>query len=212
MKPQVDITHYDTNYNNLLRWISYYHQIESIIELNPKNILEIGVGNKTIYNYLKQNKYNITSCDFDKRLNPDIVGDIRKLPIKNKQYDLVCAFEVLEHIPFTDFEIAIRELNRISKKYIIISIPHFSINIEWVIKIPFLYRLFKKFYFGFRISIPYPIKHNFDGEHYWELGKKGYSVKKIKNVLQKHFKILKDYRNPLNSYHHIFVLEKTYNK
>ena len=44
---QVPKEHYSNNYDNVFRFISYYYQIDLAIKLKPKNILEIGIGNKT---------------------------------------------------------------------------------------------------------------------------------------------------------------------
>ena len=207
-KIQVPKEHYYNNYDDLQRWISYYYQIDNILKLNPKSVLEIGVGNKTNYNYLKD-KVKITSCDFDKNLNPDIVGDIRNLPIKDKTYDVVCAFEVLEHIPFSDFEKALKELKRISKKYVIISIPYSSIYFNNAFRFPLIGRIFNKKFIETTIRIPLFLrKHKFNGEHYWEIGKKGYPIRKIRNILKKEYKIIKEESSLLNKYHYYFILEK----
>jgi hypothetical protein len=51
--------------------------------------------------------------------------------------------------------------------------------------------------------------HEFDGEHYWEIGKKDFSLKRIKRLFETNsFNILRDYRVPEKPFHHIFVLEK----
>jgi len=51
--------------------------------------------------------------------------------------------------------------------------------------------------------------HKFDGEHYWEIGKKGYSLSKITNNIQKAgFKIKETYRVFENPYNSFFILKK----
>lgn len=40
-------------YNYKSRWISYWHQIDEVLNLNPKNVLEVGVGDRIISKYLK---------------------------------------------------------------------------------------------------------------------------------------------------------------
>ena len=53
-------------------------------------MLEIGVGNRTVSNYLKENGVDITTFDFDKELKPDIVGDVRDMKgIKDNSFDVV---------------------------------------------------------------------------------------------------------------------------
>ncbi len=208
IKIQVPKTHYTKEYDNLERFISYFYQIDFTKKLYPKKILEIGVGNKTVSNYLKNQGFNITTYDFDKKLKPDFVGDVRKMPFKNNSFDLVMCCEVLEHIPFSEFGRTLNEIRRISRKNAIISIPNSSKTIAVHIKFPGMFFLFHKPLLSFVFSIPFPTKHKFDGEHYWEIGKKNYALKKIKKRIKKYFKIKKNFRIPLNTYHQFFILEK----
>lgn len=47
MKKQVDKKHYNfEKYCGPDRWASYYHQIDEVVKLNPKNILEVGIFKK----------------------------------------------------------------------------------------------------------------------------------------------------------------------
>ena len=49
MKKQVNKKHYNfLAYVDKKRFMSYYYQLTNIYEINPKNILEIGVGNNFI--------------------------------------------------------------------------------------------------------------------------------------------------------------------
>lgn len=45
-------------------------------------------------------------------------------PFKNESFDLVTSLEVLEHLPQEDFKRGISELQRVSKKYILITVPN----------------------------------------------------------------------------------------
>lgn len=201
---QVPREHYYKQYDDITRFIHYFYQIDLTKKLNPKTILEIGIGNKTVSNYLKQHGYNVTTCDFDKELEPDYVADIRKLPFNNDSYDLIIACEVLEHLPWNDVETALEELHRTTKKYILISLPYYCIALETT---------FKVFPYGhqtnlfFRIPLFF-LKAKFQGEHYWGIGRRNYSIKKIGKTLKKRFKIVEEVRPQLVSDHHFFVLEK----
>jgi hypothetical protein len=53
------------------------------------------------------------------------------------------------------------------------------------------------------------IIHKFDGEHYWEIGKKNYPLNKIINDINlSGFTILKTYRIIEFKYHRFFILKK----
>ncbi len=206
-KQQVEKEHYEVKYDSLDRFRSYYFQIRSVAQKKPKTILEVGIGNKTVSNYLKKQGFNITTCDFDANLQPDKVGDIRDLPFEDEEFELVTAFEVLEHLPFEDFEKALKELGRVAQKTVIISIPYVTINFFGKIKLlPFL----RPIYFLWRVLEYRWKKHEFDGQHYWEMGKKSCSRKKIRQVIKKvGFKIEKEFTPELNPYHYFFVLSKS---
>ncbi|MEM2294293.1 MAG: class I SAM-dependent methyltransferase [candidate division WOR-3 bacterium] len=114
------------NYLTLERWLSYYYQIKETMnvikkvlaeanELHELKILEVGVGNRILYSFIKnwltaENvKFKYTTVDIDPELKPDIVGDIRKIMLKEK-VDVILAFQVLEHIPFQDVRSVMKKL------------------------------------------------------------------------------------------------------
>ncbi len=177
---QVDKDNYEFNkYCGLDRWASYHYQLKEVIGLKPESVLEIGVGDKVFSSYLKSNTgIRYTGLDVAEDLEPDIVGDVLNLNIEDGSFDVVCAFEVLEHLPFEDFERALGEMSRVSKRYVVLSLPHFAPPVRFLLKIPFIRKI------EFAYKIPYYRKHKFNGQHYWEIGKKDYSLGKLKKVLK----------------------------
>ena len=206
MKPQVEPNHYfNKSYDVKERFISYWHQINEIIKLCPKRVLEIGIGNGFTTKYLKERRVNVLTLDIDKMLNPDIVGSILDIPLPDKSFDVVACYEILEHLPYEDFSKALSEIFRVSKSYAILSLPDAGRVYRIYIQIPKI-GIFKKLISLPRIQNPI---HKFDGEHYWEIGKAGYSLSKItKDIKEAGFKILKTYRIFENPYHRFFVLKK----
>ncbi len=200
---QVDKTMYDFHrYCGPDRWASYYHQINEVLALAPKKILEVGVGDGVFKNYIKNNtSIDYINLDIAEDLHPDILGSVDNIPLEENSFDVVCAFEILEHLPFEKFETALAELRRVSKKHVIVSLPHFGPPVKCSFKIPFV----KEVKFAFKI--PYYKKHIFNGQHYWEIGKRGYPLRRIKKILRKYFEIKKEFIPFENQYHHFFVLE-----
>jgi len=198
--------HYSENYDSLKRFIAYFYQIDFVIKMNPSTVLEIGIGNKTVSDYLKKTGISVTTCDIDKKLEPDIVADIRNLPLKDNSYDTVFACQVLEHIPFDDFEKSLLELKRVSGKNVIISIPFTHYYLESFLKIvfPFFERQIH-----FSIGLPFLKKKLTNkAEHYWEMGTRRYPKKKIKKIITKHFKIIKEFKPIFNINRYFFILKK----
>ncbi|OGG93608.1 hypothetical protein A2609_00395 [Candidatus Kaiserbacteria bacterium RIFOXYD1_FULL_47_14] len=184
------------------RFISYYWQLKEILALKPKSILEVGVGDRVFGNFIKDNTaISYISVDIAEDLHPDVVGSILELPFPSKSFDVVCAFEVLEHLPFEKFEQALAELARVARHCVLISLPHFGPSIRLEFKIPFLPRI------RIAYKIPFPKKHIFNGQHYWEIGKCDYPPSLIRSILRKHFVIRKEFVPFGNQYHHFFILE-----
>jgi len=190
-------------YSGVSRFASYARQIQEILALRPERVLEVGIGEKVVGQYLGTNTaVEYTSADFAEDLSPDVVADVRKLPFGAEQFDVVCAFEVLEHVPFEDFHTALGELARVSKKHVLISLPHFGPSIKFLLKLPFVPEL------RFASKIPFQRAHEFNGQHHWEIGKRGFSLSRIRTILQKYFTIRKEFVPFENQYHHFFVLQK----
>ncbi len=206
---QVEPSHYVHDYDSPERFLSYYTQIDAARTTQPKTILEIGVGNKTVCNYLRTLGYTVTTCDFDARLKPNKVGDIRALPFKDNQFDTVLACEILEHIPFSDVLQALKELHRVTRRSVVISIPYSCAFVEQVlaISIPFIHKQFR-----LALRIPYfPFKIIFgdkNKEHYWEMGRRYYSKRRVRRLLRHYFTIEREFQPLLNSGHYFFVLRK----
>ena len=205
-KVQVPPNHYfNIEYDTKSRWISYWYKINEVINLKSKSVLEIGVGNKSVSDYLTKIGFRVKTCDLDKSLKPDVVANILNLPFKIDSFDVVLCAEVLEHLPFKNFSKALSNIHKVSKKYAIITLPNFSItNLYFGIKvIPYVPKK------EFLIRVRYPVKHKFLGEHYWEIGKKGFPVSLIKESIRKSgFQIKKNYSPIEDPRHNFFILEK----
>ena len=207
LQKQVDKDYYSwTYYMDKERWVSYYHQISQFHKMKDCNsVLEIGAGldvnKKHFEEFLPHVEYK--TLDIAEDLNPDFVGSAHQIPLPDKSFDAVVAFEILEHIPFEQFETALTEIKRVARKRVVISLPHFGPPIKFLLKIPFLPEL------RFAFKIPYYRKHVFNGQHYWEIGKKGYPVERLRTIFKKHFTLVDDFVPFENQYHHFFILEVT---
>ena len=201
--PQVKRSNYEfEKYSSEGRFTSYYWQLKEVIACNPQSILEVGVGDHVFGSFIKNNTHiEYTSIDIAEDLHPDVVGSILDLPFADKSFDVVCAFEVPEHLPFDQFDRAVSELCRVASIYIVISLPHFGPMLSFSVKIPFFPQI------RAALKIPFPVKHIFNGQHHWELGKLGYPASRIRNALSVRGKIVRDFVPFGNPYHHFFILQ-----
>lgn len=206
MKLQVEPNHYfNESYDAKKRFISYWHQINEIITLKPKSVLEIGIGNGFVSKYLKERRINVITLDIDRRLNPDVAGSILDIPFADNSFDIIACYELLEHLPYEKFHKALSEIYRVSKSYVVLSLPDASRVYRIYVQIPKIGEI-KRFIYLPRRKKPV---HNFDGEHYWEIGKVGYSLKRILEDIQSvRFKIVKTYRVFEHPYYRFFILRK----
>jgi SAM-dependent methyltransferase len=183
------------------RFVSYFYQLQEALACKPASILEVGVGDKVFGNFIKNNtKVSYTSVDIADDLEPDVVASILELPFEDNSFDVVCAFEVLEHLPFEKFDSALRELTRVARNNVIVSLPHFGPMISFSFKVPFIKEV------RYAYKLPIPKKHVFNGQHYWEIGKSNYPIGSIRKKLSFYGSLTKDFIPWGSPYHHFFIL------
>jgi ubiquinone/menaquinone biosynthesis C-methylase UbiE len=199
---QVKTAHYFRGYDTEERFCSYWHQINETLKLNPSTILEIGIGNSFVSSYLRNFGLQVATIDFDKSLKPALNGSVLNLPFIKSCFDVSLCCEVLEHLPFSAFSQALQELNRVSKR-LILSLPDASYYIGF--KLQSTIRSSSRI-----LSLPKLVNrtHTFDGQHYWEIGKRGYSLSKIQDCIKTAgFNQEREFRIFGNPYNRIFILK-----
>lgn len=204
MEIQVEAEHYNLEqYLNKGRWSSFWHQLDEVNKLAPSSVLEIGVGMGMFKQMCKGLNINVETVDIDAALNPDYIASVTDLPFSDNTYDVTVAFQVLEHLPYEQFPKALRELKRITKRNIIISLPDSRALWRYSFYIP---KFGEKSIYIRKPSIR-DSEHKFDGQHYWEISKKGYHLSRIIKDFEKiDLRLIKTYRVPENTYHRFFVL------
>ena len=204
MIPQVSSSHYSFGkYDDIRRWSSYWYQIREILSLKPQSVLEVWAWNDVTYQYIKWRDISIDSMDIAKDLNPDIVWSVDSIPLEDNQYDVVCAFQVLEHLSYEKLEACVREMLRVSKKHIIISLPYYGPYFKCTVRVPILWEKT----FLWKISYIRP-KHTFRWQHYREIWKNWYSLSRIREDMSTQWTIVKEFLVKENPYHYFFILKK----
>ncbi len=201
---QVPSEHYRfERYASVARWASYFWQLHLINSVSPESVLEIGVGDGVLGRYLKEiMKIDYTSVDIDPDLHPDIVADITALPIQAEAFDTVCAFEILEHLPFDTVPQALKELRRVSKRYVLVSVPDRRPYVQFTLKIPLLPKITKLF------RLPFSRPGAYGRQHFWEIGWDLFSLRKVMDTFEDGFKIERHFTPYENPSHHFFLLKK----
>ncbi len=204
---QVLSDHYADYTLDPLRIENYMHQLLLIADCGAQSVLEVGAGPGLLATILRRHTdIELRTVDVAADVGADVVGSVHALPLCTGAFDVAVCCQVLEHLPFAQFPEALRELRRVSRRGIIMSLPdvrrrygaHFLLpKVGWV-------RLdlnVDRFSRG-------PFK--FDGEHYWEIGYHGTRFSDVRRAVRKAgLAIERCVRLPPHGYHCLFLLEKT---
>ena len=201
---QVEPDHYGRSYFNIPRMIGYLYQADAVHRCGGRNVLEIGVGTGLTSYMLRLWGSHLQTLDLDGRLGPTCVGDATRMPFRDDAFDTILIAEMLEHLPFEEFVPALRELRRVSRRHVVVTLPAPLVGLSLGINICGIYPKFLAL--GTR-QWSRPV---FDGQHYWELGRRGYPKRRIRQAIQQAgFHIEKEFRQPFSLYCYFFILRKT---
>ena len=205
LKKQVEKSHYEfSRYMTKARWSSVWHQLDEVIRIKPENVLEIGPGPGVFKHIAKLFGINAETLDLDLELQPDYVGSATALPFPDNSYDLVCAFQMLEHLPYKRSIQAFAEMVRVSRRSVVISLP--DSRTMW------RYQFYLPKFGGYDFLLPRPsfkrVIQTYDREHHWELNKKGYELRKVIDDLSAYCELTKTYLVRDNPYHRFFVFRQ----
>ena len=201
---QVQPDHYDfERYDDAERWMSYWHQIRVVLASGAKDVLEVGPGSGVFRSYLANVGVKVSTLDIDASRKVDYVADLTRLDEtlpEGLTFDAVCAFQVLEHLPWTEFEKCVAGMARRAAPYAFISLPYRGLHVrwsmwwgDWAVSL------------GHKLMLPWRSKPI--AEHYWELGW-GHSARRINKIISRYFEVT--WRGFLreNPYHYMWCLRR----
>lgn len=97
-----------------------------------RNLLDVGCGNGSFLQKLESGRPEIMLSGTDRsraaisaklcRANVE-VADISGLPFSDRSFEFVSCLAVIEHLPLAAYEAALRELQRVAAKHILINVP-----------------------------------------------------------------------------------------
>ena len=211
MQPQTDRWHYGPEYYERRRFYSLALQAELLRELSPATVLEIGAGLGVFAAlYRQMSGAKVVTLDIDPTLRPGVIGSVESLPFADGAFDAAACFQMLEHLPLERFVPALREMRRVAKTGMALSLPdcttalafrfcagnprHDGLMGLWTLMpASWAIRKFKR--------IP-----NSAG-HYWEIGRRGTPLSVVRrHISHAGWRIQREVRTPENAYHRFFVL------
>ena len=168
---QVPKDHYfSDDYLGPARFSGLHAQLQACRRLGLHNrFLEIGPGPDLLGALLRRLGGRLTTVDFAADLAPSVVGRLPHLPLAARSFDVVCAFEVLEHIPLELLTPCLLEMRRVARTHLIISVPD-----QHALRPAFGLKVFGGRRGAKTLLWRQPLRRLTNArEHYWEVGHAG---------------------------------------
>jgi hypothetical protein len=199
--------HQQLNISNFVNSYYMYRDVESLHAGKRMQIVGPGQGLDTAM--FRWRGYDVVTLDIDETFRPDIVGSVHDLSMfESGRFDVVIASHVIEHIAEPYLDQALGEIARVAG-YALIYLPiagrAFHLRL-----IPGVTAFDRSLLFFWRFN-PFERpdgktpKYS-GGQHFWEIGMRGWRRRDVRERLSRHFDVLDEYRNRdwLGSYN--FVL------
>jgi len=200
---QVSPDHYQHRYEPADRWANYGVQVGSVLKCQPSRVLEIGLGNGTVTAVLRSRGIDVTTCDLDPALKPDLVGSVHELGrcVAPKSFDVVLCAQVLEHLPFDLLAPCCRQLGEAARTHVILGLPCCPrlsrVSLELRLPRLGLYRL--------ALGSCRRPRWKGDPEHHWCVDHLPYTYDRVVARIREALTIGEVIREPVDPFHVTFV-------
>jgi len=102
---------------------SFAHQLSSVFGLEPESVLEVGPGPGIVTEAMRAARIRVITVDLQPELGPDIAASVVDMPVADSAVDVVLCCQVLEHLPFEQFSVALSEIRRVARHGLVMSLP-----------------------------------------------------------------------------------------
>lgn len=195
---------------HLSNFVNSYYQYRDVSQWvgADASVLIIGPGQGLDAAILKWRGYRITTFDIDATFEPDAIGSCHDMPMfASGEFDVVIASHVLEHLPLPFLDAALREIARVGRHaifYLPVAGRHTALRLmpgfkgwDWSAILD-LRRFWER---------PDGVNARYcGGQHYWEVGYRGFRVADLLRRFSRSYQVLASYRNKDWLPSHNFVL------
>lgn len=188
------------------RMATYWHQLDEVIELRPREVLEVGVGTGLVASYLTRIGIPTLTADINAALAPDFVASVMNLKSGvRRQFDVVLCARVLHHLPFDEFDGALEQLSQVARRRVVLTLP----SEDFSVYLAFRYTSSPLRFM--RVPLPVAIKRlafwSASRSGLWKIGdSREHSLQAVTEVIARHFAVEKTYLVPDDAAHRVFVL------
>lgn len=183
---------------NLSNFINTYYQFRDLQACgNVRSVLIVGPGQGLDTQVLRWRGYEVTTFDIDATFHPDVMGSIHDMHMfPDGRFDAVIASHVLEHLAVPYLDRSLQEVARVGNHallYLPVAgrhvqarfLPGFKgIDLTWIVDI---HNYFHR---------PDGVTPRYcGGQHFWEVGMRGFRVKDLVRRMSQWFELIAAYRN-----------------
>jgi len=182
----------------LCNFVNSYYQYRDLQSCpNCRKVLIVGPGQGLDTQVLRWRGYDVATFDIDDTFKPDYLGSVHDMRMfGDRQFDAVIASHVLEHLALPYLEPALIEIARIATHalvYLPVAGRHVQARVQpgfkgwdWSLVVDL---------FNYRHR-PSGIEPRYSGgQHFWEVGYRGFRLRDVRARLERHFEIVNVYRN-----------------
>lgn len=183
---------------DLSNFVNAYYQFRDLSQIDGcRRVLIVGPGQGLQTEVLKWRGYEVMTLDIDETFKPDVIGSVHDMNMfRDRQFDAVIASHVLEHLAVAYLDRSLRELSRVAA-YALIYLPvagrHVQARLQPGFKGIDLSVVFDLFNYLHR---PNGVEAKYcGGQHFWEVGMRGFRVRDLKRRMSTQFDVVDVYRN-----------------
>jgi hypothetical protein len=162
-----------------------------------RTILEIGPGQGLGAPVFRSRGYSVTTLDIDSTFGPDVIGSCHHMPMfRDLEFDVVIASHVIEHFPVPYLDAALSEIARVGRVALIyVPITGRCVHVR-----------FSPGFLGIDLSLIVDLMRFWEkpdginprycqGQHYWEMGMRGFRKADLIRRFSAAFEVMNVYRN-----------------
>jgi hypothetical protein len=183
---------------NLSNFVNSYYQYRDLGLCGEcKSVLIVGPGQGLEPQVLRWRGYLVTTLDIDEALGPNYVGSVHEMRMfADRQFDVVIASHVLEHLAEPYLDKALEEIARVGRFALIyLPVAGRHVQLRFIpgfkgVDLSFIVDIFNYLHRPDGVTPRYAQK-----QHFWEVGMRGFGLRTVTRRISQYFDVLKVYRN-----------------